>query len=107
MDKSINERIKQLATANGGNVSRFAAKIGVSQPTLSSVVKGEYSPSFDTLDKILHLYPNLSAEWLMRGEGPMSRNESVVKDGNEESTNEEIIRLQNIIASLTEIIANK
>ena len=49
--------------------------IGVSQPTLKACVDGNNAPRFDTLQKILIANPMISAEWLMRGEGRMLKEE--------------------------------
>ncbi len=38
---------------------------------LYKLLKKEAKPGFDTLDDLLMAWPEVSAEWLMRGEGPM------------------------------------
>lgn len=45
--------------------------IGMNQSTVSRQLKGEQALSSKLLDGILSAYPDLSAEWLMRGEGEM------------------------------------
>lgn len=71
METTINQRIKMIVDASGKAVNSYAAMIGVSQPTLKACIDGDNAPRFDTLQKILIANPMISAEWLMRGEGEM------------------------------------
>lgn len=71
METTINQRIRMIVDASGKAVNSYAAMIGVSQPTLKACVDGDNAPRFDTLQKILIANPMISAEWLMRGEGEM------------------------------------
>ncbi len=69
----INERIKELAwSAECRNVASLAKAIGVAKTTLNNCVNGT-EPRASLLAAILNGLPDLSAEWLMRGEGPMYR----------------------------------
>ena len=69
----INERIKELAwSAECRNVASLAKTIGVAKTTLNNCVNGT-EPRASLLAAILNGVPDLSAEWLMRGEGPMYR----------------------------------
>lgn len=76
METTINQRIKMIVDESGKAVNSYAAMIGVSQPTLKACVDGNNAPRFDTLQKILIANPMISAEWLMRGEGKMTKGES-------------------------------
>ncbi len=51
----------------------FAAKIGVQQMTLWTQLNGKRKISLETVRAILDTFPEVSAEWLMRGTGTMSR----------------------------------
>lgn len=73
MGTTINQRIKQIIQSSGKTITSYASFIGISQPTMKAFVDGESSPRFDTLQKILSAGPEISAEWLMRGEGDMLR----------------------------------
>lgn len=71
MDK-YRERIKDLMTAKGIKSFReLAEMIGVNEYTLGRQIKGDRNVSLDIIDSILKIIPDVSAEWLMRGEGPM------------------------------------
>ena len=75
METTINQRIKMIVDESGKAVNSYASMIGVSQPTLKACVDGNNAPRFDTLQKILIANPMISAEWLMRGEGRMLKEE--------------------------------
>lgn len=66
-------RITKLIESTGLNPTAFAAKIGVQQMTLWGQLNGKRKLSLETVLAILSSYPELSAEWLMRGTGDMTR----------------------------------
>ena len=72
MENTINQRVG-LAIENSPNksVNSFAKRIGVPQATLSFCVNGQREPRASLLMSVLNGLPELSAEWLMRGEGTM------------------------------------
>lgn len=67
----ILQRIKRLIDAKGLNTNAFALRIGIAQTTLSTYFTKNRYPAYETLHAILHTFPDVSAEWLMRGEGDM------------------------------------
>ena len=66
-------RISKLIESTGLNPASFAAKIGVQQMTLWGQLNGKRKLSLDSVLAILNSYPELSAEWLMRGTGEMKK----------------------------------
>lgn len=83
---TINDRIKKIVDELfNGNVSAFARKINIPQPTLKDIVGGKLStPRADILEKIFgDKSLNVSAEWLLSGKGEMLKNISE----NSEATN--------------------
>lgn len=66
-------RISKLIESTGLNPTSFAAKIGVQQMTLWGQLNGKRKLSLDSVLAILNSYPELSAEWLMRGTGDMMK----------------------------------
>ena len=70
----INSLIKDKHLTERG----FAIKCGVSQPTMHKFLAGISNPSYAVIMNILAANPDVSAEWLMRGDGNMylSSNES-------------------------------
>ena len=67
----INQRIKALIEVKGFNVNSFSIKIGISQRTMSNYILLDRFPAYKTLHAILTTFTDVSAEWLMRGEGSM------------------------------------
>ena len=71
---AINDRIRQAVDQSEyRSVNAFSKAIGVAQTTLSGCTNGGKDPRSSLLVAILGGLPDLSAEWLMRGEGPMYR----------------------------------
>lgn len=68
-------RIKQIIDSRdlnlSGNVSYFAKTIRMEQTTVNNYIIGKRKMSLDFIVNILTSYPDISAEWLLRGEGPM------------------------------------
>lgn len=74
MGTTINERIKiAIESSVFKNVNAFSKHAGILRQTLSNVISGKAEPRYLLLASILRGLPSLSADWLMRGEGPMRR----------------------------------
>lgn len=71
MEAKLRERINQFMEAEGLSVNSLAKAIGVQTRTLNNQIKTETAISAATLLEILFKYKNVSAEWLLRGEGEM------------------------------------
>lgn len=70
---TLKEKILSFLSEMGIRKVDFFEKTGIQSSNFKGVnVKS--APGGDMLVKILTLYPELSAEWLMRGEGAMLRN---------------------------------
>jgi transcriptional regulator with XRE-family HTH domain len=54
--------------------SALADNIGVNRATISHILSGRNKPSIDFLQKLLHSYPDLNANWLITGIGYMQEN---------------------------------
>lgn len=66
------EKIRQiLITLCNNNQSEMARRLGLSQPTINAWLKRN---SID-YDKIASAFPELSAEWLLRGQGDMLKDQ--------------------------------
>lgn len=68
---TIIERIKELCSQMRMSENKFASEIGVNTQTLNNYTTGKRSVSYDVVDKILVHFPQVSAEWLIRGVGSM------------------------------------
>ena len=64
-------RLKNWMENKGLKPSVFADIIGVNRATISHILSGRNRPSIDFLEKLLHVYPKLNANWLITGIGYM------------------------------------
>lgn len=74
MGETVNDRILSIVNELfNGNLSSFARAVNVKQPTLNTIVGERKSkPSFDVIASIINAPAlNISAEWLLTGEGSM------------------------------------
>lgn len=69
--EKLRERIKKVLTERELSVNALAATHGVQQKTLNNQIKGQTAISASTVLILLKQYPDLSAEWLLRGNGDM------------------------------------
>lgn len=71
MQDAIVQRIRTFITLNRWSVNSLSKAINVPQMTLNRQLSGVSSLSVETIAAILTTFPLLSAEWLLRGDGPM------------------------------------
>ncbi len=71
MKTTINERIAQLISKVARSQSAFAASLGKKGGSISPITTGKSKPGFELLELIIDTYPQVSADWLMKGEGQM------------------------------------
>ena len=64
-------RILQLCDHLGMSVNSFASSLGMNQVTLNNYKLGKRKPSLEVVEKVTQKYPQVSAEWLIRGIGSM------------------------------------
>ncbi len=55
----------------GISPSELADSIGVQRSNVTHVLKGRNKPSFQFIEKMLQIYPELNAKWLLLGTGNM------------------------------------
>ena len=73
MKRGVKQRVMDLVEVKTESVSGFAKAINVAQTTLSEYLNNGKIPSFKVVNGILEAFPDVSAEWLLRGEGPMHK----------------------------------
>lgn len=71
MESTIIQRINTFLRDNTISVNALAKRINVAQPTLNPQLKGDRSLSSPIVEKFLREFPEVSAEWIMRGKGSM------------------------------------
>ncbi len=67
----IASRLKKVLSFSNLSVRGFAIKCGISQKTFDNQIKGLRGISLDTIMSVLGAFPEVSAEWMMRGAGDM------------------------------------
>lgn len=70
----IEERLKAVIAYSGLNDSAFARKIGVQQMTLWRQINGTRKISLETIMAVADAFPEIDANWLLRGNGSMLTN---------------------------------
>lgn len=73
VDHELLQRVQLLmAKKCVGSVARWAKELGIPQPTLNKKIRGDENFNADQLMKILAMYPDVSADWLILGKGDMN-----------------------------------
>lgn len=65
------QRIKAIKNALGISENELARRLGISQSTLNGYTLGKRTPSYEFAETVLNAFSDISAEWLLRGKGPM------------------------------------
>lgn len=63
----MTDRFKTLLERLKLSPSEFADRIGVQRSSVSHVLSGRNKPSTDFLEKILNVFPDIDATWLITG----------------------------------------
>ena len=71
---TIYQRVKCVLENKSISVNALSKKINVAQAILNPQLKGDRSLAANIVEKILTVFPDVSAEWLMRGVGTMYSN---------------------------------
>ena len=71
MEDSIKQRVIQIIRQYKLSVTAFSKQIDIAQPTLNRQITGENAMSLATVESLLKHFPDISAEWLLRGKGEM------------------------------------
>lgn len=96
-------RIKELIEHSGLSARAFALKCGIKDNTFSNQLNGVRDVSLNTITSILLTFENISAEWLMRGNGEMLLTSEQPTASNE---NDRLIKLIDTIAFQQDTINN-
>jgi hypothetical protein len=77
---NILERISLLAEYQGIKITSLEKKIGASKGVLSRALKNNTDIQSVWIIKIVENYPQINTNWLLTGEGPMLKDQSIDKD---------------------------
>ena len=75
MEVTIYQRIMLILDDKQVSVNALSKLVDMSQTTLNTQLKGERALSANVVSKVLVAFPDVSAEWLMRGVGTMYINQ--------------------------------
>ena len=75
MEATIYQRIMLILDNKQVSVNALSKLAEMSQTTLNTQLKGERALSANVVAKVLSIFPDVSAEWLMRGIGTMYSNQ--------------------------------
>lgn len=75
MEVTIYQRIMLILEDKQVSVNALSKLVDMSQTTLNTQLKGERTLSANVVAKVPVAYPDVSAEWLMRGVGTMYSNQ--------------------------------
>lgn len=75
MEVTIYQRVKCVLENKSISVNALSKQINVAQATLNPQLRGDRTLAANIVEKILEAFPDVSAEWLMRGVGTMYSNQ--------------------------------
>lgn len=67
----MEDRIRKFMEYKGISPSELADSIDVQRSNVSHVLNGRNKPSFQFIEKMLQVYPEINAKWLLLGTGNM------------------------------------
>lgn len=88
MKESILERLKSVIATKSNSPNDFSKKIGIAPTTFNNQLKSPRGISVDVILLTLAAYPDISAEWLLRGKGEMILSDNLPPILGDESEND-------------------
>lgn len=76
MEETVRDRITLLIKDGNSSINSISNGDKAFQRRLNRQINEGASVTFETISSILKVFPNISAEWLIRGEGPMLKSEN-------------------------------
>ena len=67
----IQERLKRVFEALGLTIYQVAKVLGENSSKFYNILSGRVNPSYDTIQRLLETYPQIRADYLLRGIGPV------------------------------------
>lgn len=88
------ERIKELISYLGISNRAFCIQCGIKDNTFTNQLNGKRELSLSTIISILSFREDVSAEWLLRGNGDMIKSGNSISDANS-------LRMERLIDTIT------
>ena len=89
---ALSERVRQAKRINHLTLEQIASAAGMYRPTVTNQINGKYNLDIRVVLAVSSLCPDISAEWLLRGEGDIIA-------ANNTSIEARIARLEQLIES--------
>ncbi len=70
----MKEKIRLIMSVKNLSPADLADALQVQRSGISHILSGRNNPSLDFMKKVAEVFPDLSADWLLRGKGPMLNN---------------------------------
>jgi transcriptional regulator with XRE-family HTH domain len=70
------ERVLEILKIKNLSPAQFADQIGVQRSSISHLISGRNKPSLEFIQKVIRTFPEISIDWLLSGEGPLSNKEN-------------------------------
>lgn len=101
LEQTLKQRVIEVVNLEyKTSVNKFAAALGIRQTTLNDQINGNSKISAAVIIALLSVRPDISAEWLLRGNGDM-----LISQPQHETLTGEIRNDNETIAALKETIA--
>jgi hypothetical protein len=94
MKDTILERLKSVIADKSNSASDFSKMIGIAQTTLSNQMKSPRGISIEVIMLTLDQFPDISAEWLLRGKGKMLLTDNLPTFCGDETETEEDLKIE-------------
>jgi hypothetical protein len=83
---TVGQRFAQFIAYLGISKNAFAASLDKTATVIQHLVDERNKPGFDLLCKVFEVYPNLSKDWLLQGQGPMMAEQETITSGSSAAT---------------------
>lgn len=102
MKDAVTQRFEEVIKSKGVSDTAFGLTIGIPQSTLSCQLRSVKGVGLDSVTAALRTFPEISAEWLLRGIGSMYFEDNLPTFHGEEKDNEVDLKIE-----LSKAIAEK
>ena len=105
MKESVLERINHLIDDCGESKNALANKCDMAPQTFGRYVNGDNKITVSLVSSLLEVFPDLSAEWLLRGEGSMYKTTELPPvDVSSEESIEHSVEVARLVREKNELI---
>lgn len=105
MKESVLERINHLIDDCGESKNALANKCDMAPQTFGRYVNGDNKITVSLVSSLLEVFPDLSAEWLLRGEGEMYKTTELPPvDASSEESIDHSVEIARLVREKNELI---